>query len=200
PTLYVLDQFLQPTPLMTPGELYIGGECLARGYLGRPGLTAEKFVPDPFSKQQGARLYRTGDLARRLMDGNLDYLGRRDNQLKIRGFRIELGEIESTLKTHPGVAQAVVLALAFKNSDRRLVAYVVPAGSKVDSVDSNDLRSFLQSKLPDYMLPSVFVPLDSLPLTRNGKLDRAALPHPEAVQLAGRAAYVAPRTPEEQIL
>lgn len=195
--LYVLDQFLQPAPRMTPGELYIGGECLARGYLGRPDLTAERFVPDPFSKRPGARLYRTGDLARHLMDGNLDFLGRRDNQLKIRGFRIELGEIESALKAHPSVAQAVVLALTFKNSDLRLVAYVVPAASQLDS---NELRSFLQSKLPDYMLPSVFVPLDSLPLTRNGKLDRAALPHPEEVQVASRAAYVAPRTPEEQIL
>jgi aryl carrier-like protein len=131
------------------------------------------------------------------MDGNFDFLGRRDNQLKIRGFRIELGEIESTLKSHSEVAQAVVLAKTFKNADRRLVAYIVPTGSKID-VD--ELRSFLQRKLPDYMVPALFVAMESLPLTRNGKLDRASLPHPETVHTAGRAEFVAPRTSEEQIL
>ena len=196
-TLYILDEFLQPAAQMTPGELYIGGAGLARGYLSRPDLTAEKFVPNPFARQSGERLYRTGDLARVLMDGNLDFLGRRDSQVKIRGYRIETGEIESVLKTHPQVAQAVVLPWAFKNADTRLVAYIVPAAGKLDL---DDLRSFLQSKLPDYMVPAVFVPLEKLPLTQNGKLDRAALPDPEMSRVAGLAAYAVPRTTEEQIL
>ncbi|HEY6351023.1 MAG TPA: amino acid adenylation domain-containing protein [Candidatus Angelobacter sp.] len=196
-TLYVLDEFLQPAPTLTPGELYIGGACVARGYLAWPDLTAEKFIPDPFSKDPGRRLYRTGDLARRLVDSNLDFLGRRDNQLKLRGFRIEVGEIESALKTHAGVGQAVVLARTFKNADRLLVAYVVPAGPRIEA---DELRSFLLRKLPDYMVPAVFVMLERLPLTRNGKLDRAALPDPEASRSAGLAEFVAPRTQEEQIL
>ncbi|MBZ5508013.1 MAG: amino acid adenylation domain-containing protein [Acidobacteriia bacterium] len=196
-TLYVLDEFLQPAPIMTPGELFIGGVCVARGYLNRPGLTAEKFIPDPFSSIEGARLYRTGDLARRLTDGNLDFLGRRDNQLKIRGFRIELGEIEAVLNGHEAVAQAVVLARTFKNSERQLVAYVVPARS---SISIDELRSYLQSKLPDYMVPAVIVSLEKLPLTRNGKVDHAALPDPVASRAAGLPEFVAPRTPEEQIL
>jgi amino acid adenylation domain-containing protein len=196
-TLHVLDEFLQPAPAMTPGELFIGGLCVARGYRNRVDLTAEKFIPDPFSSIAGARLYRTGDLARRLMDGNLDFLGRRDNQLKIRGFRIELGEIESVLNGHESVAHAVVLDRTFQNSDRQLVAYVVPARS---SMNTDELRSWLQSKLPDYMIPAVIVPLKELPLTRNGKVDHAALPDPEASRAAGLAEFVAPRTPEEQIL
>jgi amino acid adenylation domain-containing protein len=195
-SLYILDDFLQPAPLLTPGELYIGGACLARGYLARPELTAEKFIPDPFSKQPGERLYRTGDLARMLADGNLDFLGRRDSQLKIRGFRIEIGEIESALESHDDVAQAVVLARTFKNTDRKLVAYIVPAGPAIDVAA---LRSFLQRKLPEYMIPAIFVPLEKLPLTRNGKLDRSALPDPEAAR-GEQVAFVAPRTAEEQIL
>ena len=196
-TLYVLDEFLQPAPIMTPGELLIGGVCVARGYLNRPDLTAQKFVPDPFSSIEGARLYRTGDLARRLTDGNLDFLGRGDNQLKIRGFRIELGEIESVLNGHESVAQSVVLARTFKNSDRQLVAYVVPAHS---SMSTDELRSYLQNKLPDYMVPAVIVSMEKLPLTRNGKVDHAALPDPDASRAAGLPEFVAPRTPEEQIL
>jgi amino acid adenylation domain-containing protein len=196
-TLYVLDEFLQPVPIMTPGELFIGGVCVARGYLGRPDLTAEKFIPDPFSSIEGARLYRTGDLARRLTDGNLDFLGRRDNQLKIRGFRIELGEIEAVLNGHEAVAQCVVLARTFKNSERQLVAYLVPAHS---SMSTDELRTYLQSKLPDYMVPAVLVPLERLPLTRNGKIDYAALPDPDASRAAGLPEFVLPRTPEEQIL
>lgn len=195
--LYVLDEFLQPAPLMTSGELFIGGACVARGYLKRPDLTAEKFIPDPFSSIEGARLYRTGDLAKRLTDSNLDFLGRRDNQLKIRGFRIELGEIESVLNRHEAVAQAVVLARTFKTSDRQLVAYVVPVRS---SVNTDELRSYLHDKLPDYMVPAVIVPLEKLPLTRNGKVDHAALPDPEASRAAGLREFVAPLTPEEQIL
>lgn len=196
-TLYVLDEFLELAPVMTSGELFIGGVCVARGYLNRPELTAERFIPDPFSSIEGARLYRTGDLARRLTDGNLDFLGRRDNQLKIRGFRIELGEIESVLKGHESVAHAVVLGRTFKNSDRQLVAYVVPARS---GTNIDELRSYLQNKLPDYMVPAVVVPLENLPLTPNGKVDNAALPDPEASRAAGLPEFVAPRTPEEQIL
>ena len=196
-TLYVLDEFLQPAPIMTPGELLIGGACVARGYLNRPDLTAEKFIPDPFSSIGGARLYRTGDLARRLTDGNLDFLGRQDSQLKIRGFRIELGEIEAVLNGHESVAHCVVLARAFKNSDRQLIAYVVPAGP---SMSTDELRAYLQSKLPDYMVPAVIVPLERLPLTRNGKVDHAALPDPAASRAAGLPEFAAARTPEEQIL
>ncbi|PYP93558.1 MAG: hypothetical protein DMG65_00290, partial [Candidatus Angelobacter sp. Gp1-AA117] len=196
-TLYVLDEFLQPVPIMTPGELFIGGLCVARGYLNTFDLTAEKFIPDPFSSIGGARLYRTGDLGRRLTDGNLDFLGRRDSQLKIRGFRIELGEIESILNGHESVARAVVLAKTFQNSDRQLVAYVVPARS---TMNTDELRSWLQGKLPDYMVPAVIVPLEKLPLTRNGKIDHAALPDPEASRAAGLPEFVAPRMPEEQIL
>ncbi|HEY2391524.1 MAG TPA: amino acid adenylation domain-containing protein [Candidatus Angelobacter sp.] len=196
-TLYVLDEFLQPAPIMTPGELLIGGACVARGYLNRPDLTAEKFIPDPFSSIAGARLYRTGDLARRLTDGNLDFLGRRDSQLKIRGFRIELGEIEAVLKGHNAVANCVVLARSFKNSDQQLIAYVVPASS---SISTDELRVYLQSRLPDYMVPAVIVPLEKLPLTRNGKVDYAALPDPDASRVAGLPDFVVARTPEEQIL
>jgi len=195
--LYVLDQFMEPAPLMTPGELHIGGAGLARGYLARPDLTAENFIPDPFSKQPGERLYRTGDLARRLRDGNYDFLGRRDSQLKIRGYRIEIGEIESALITHPEVAQAVVLARTFNRTEKRLVAYIVPSAA---GIEVDQLRTFLQNKLPDYMVPAVILPLEKLPLTQNGKLDRAALPDPELSRAAGLTAFVSPRTPEEQIL
>ena len=195
--LYVLDEFLQPAPIMTSGELFIGGICVARGYLNRPDLTAEKFIPDPFSSIEGARLYRTGDMARHLVDGGFDFLGRRDSQLKIRGFRIELGEIEAVLKGHAAVAQCVVLARIFKNSDQQLVAYVVPASS---SMSSSELRLYLQSKLPDYMVPAVIVSLEKMPLTRNGKIDHAALPDPDASRAASLPEFVAARTPEEQIL
>ncbi len=197
-TLYVLDEFLQPAaPVMTQGELFIGGSGLARGYLNRPDLTAERFIPDPFSSIEGARLYYTGDLARRLTDGNLDFLGRRDSQIKIRGFRIELGEIESLVNRHESVAQAVVLARTFENAERQLVAYVVPARS---DINTDELRSCLQKKLPDYMMPAIIVVLEKLPLTQNGKVDHAALPDPEASRAAGLPEFLAPRTPEEQIL
>ena len=196
-TLYVLDEFLQPAPVMTRGELFIGGFGLARGYLNRPDLTAERFIPDPFSSIEGARLYYTGDLAKRLSDGNLDFLGRRDSQIKIRGFRIELGEIESLVNGHESVAQAVVLARTFKNAEQQLVAYVVPARS---GMNTDELRSYLQKKLPDHMVPAIFVVLEKLPLTRNGKVDHASLPDPEASRAAGLPEFLAPRTPEEQIL
>jgi amino acid adenylation domain-containing protein len=170
--VYLLDAWQQPVPVGAAGELYIGGEGLARGYLNRAEMTAEKFVPDPFGGYPGARLYRTGDLARYLPDGNLEFLGRIDHQVKIRGFRIELGEIEAALGKHPTVREAVVLACDDASGDRRLVAYVV-ANQQSDSI--NELRGFLREKLPDYMVPSAFVWLDGLPLTPNGKVDRPAL-------------------------
>ena len=189
--MYVLDGTMQPVPPGVPGELYIGGVQVARGYLGRPGLTAERFVPDPFSPAEGARLYRTGDRARWGDDGTLDYLGRLDAQVKLRGFRVELGEVEAALRAHGGVRDCAVVARE-DGGDRRLVAYV--AGE----ADGDGLRAHLRATLPDYMVPSAFVALDALPLTPSGKLDRRALPAPG--HRAAEAGYVAPRTPVEEVL
>ncbi|WP_442932468.1 non-ribosomal peptide synthetase family protein [Micromonospora sp. NBC_01699] len=182
---YVLDPAGRPRPVGTPGELYLGGDCLARGYLNRPGLTARVFVPDPFSTTPGARLYRTGDLAKVRADGELEFLGRVDRQLKIRGYRIEPAEIETVLGQHPLVGETVVVA-----RDQRLVAYLVPrsgaaapAGSSPPaaacSPDPDELRAFLRGRLPDYLVPSGFVPLDRLPLTAHGKIDHRRLPAEE---------------------
>ena len=200
PTLqvYILDQQLNPVAIGVPGELYAGGAGLARGYLSRPELTAEKFVSHPFSDDPNARLYRTGDLARYLPDGNIEFLGRMDHQVKIRGFRIELGEIESVLNEHPAVKACVVIAREDQPNDKRLVAYTVSA--ETPPVASGVLREFLRQKLPDYMLPSAFIGLDKLPLTPNGKLDRKALPASDDSRPELEAAYVAPRTPLEQQL
>jgi amino acid adenylation domain-containing protein len=175
--IYLLDPFLQPVPVGIPGELYIGGANLARGYLNRPELTAERFLPHPFSQEPGARLYRTGDLARYLPDGSLEFLGRLDHQVKLRGFRIELGEIEARLSQHPAVHQAVVVAREDVPGDKRLVAYVVLRQQQLATV--NDLQSHLMKHVPTYMVPSAFVLLEALPLTPNGKVDRRALPVPE---------------------
>jgi amino acid adenylation domain-containing protein len=196
--IYILDLHLNPVPIGVVGELHIGGMGLARGYLNRRELTAQKFVANPFSDQPGARLYKTGDLARYLPDGNMEFLGRIDNQVKIRGFRIELGEIECVLAQHPAIQQAVLLAREDAPGDKRLVAYIVAAAGSNPS--GNDLRSFLQPKLPDYMVPSAFVFLDSLPLTPNDKLDRKALPAPDHRRPALDDAFVAPRNPVEAIL
>jgi amino acid adenylation domain-containing protein len=204
--VYVLDEHIQPVPVGEPGELYIGGDYLTRGYLGRPGLTAERFLPNPFSQEvadsarPGARLYRTGDLARYLPDGNLEFLGRTDHQVKIRGFRIELGEIEATLAQHPHVRETIVVA---RDSDlqpgtQRLVAYLVADDGQAPA--SSELRRFLRQKLPEYMLPAAFVPLDALPLTPNGKVDRRALPAPDWSRSEREGAFVAPRTPVEEVL
>jgi len=187
--LYVLDDDMNPVAVGVAGELYIAGACLARGYLNRPDLTAERFVPDPFSGEPGARMYRSGDLAKFQADGNVLYLGRIDQQVKLRGFRVELGEIESLLQQQPGVQEAAVLLREDMAGDKRLVAYVVGPAS------SETLRAALQRHLPEHMIPTAWVSLAQLPLTRNGKLDRLALPTPE--RTAG-AAYVAPRDDIEE--
>ena len=176
-TCYVLDATRQPVPEGFPGELFIGGIGVARGYLGRPELTSERFLPDPFSVKPGARLYRTGDLARWLPADNIDFVGRVDQQVKIRGFRIELGEVENVLVSHPGVRYWVVDVRTEVNGMRRLVGYYV-ASDPVASPSPSNLRSHLQSQLPDYMVPHFFVRLPEIPLTVNGKLNRAALPAP----------------------
>ena len=161
-----------------PGELYIGGDGLSLGYLRRPDLTAERFVPDPFSADPGARLYRSGDRVRRRASGEIEYLGRLDHQVKVRGYRIELGEIEVAITQHPSVKEAVVLAREDVPGTKRLVAYVT--GAEGATPDEAALRAFLAASLPDFMVPGVFVVLDALPLTANGNVDRRALPAPGA--------------------
>ncbi|RKH14324.1 amino acid adenylation domain-containing protein, partial [Corallococcus sp. CA053C] len=196
--LYVLDAVGRLAPLGAVGELFIGGDGVGRGYLGRPDLTAEKFVPDPFSMEPGARLYRTGDTVRRRADGVLEYLGRKDDQVKVRGFRIELGEIEAVLTALPDVAAGVVLAREDVPGDRRLVGYVVPKPGA--SVEAASLRTALRKTLPDYLVPVAFVVLDALPVAVTGKVDRKALPAPEAARPGEDSGFVAPRTPEEELL
>jgi len=196
--IYLLDQRLQPVPIGVQGELYIGGANLARGYLKRPALTAERFIPHPFSDAPGARLYKTGDLARYLPDGNIEFLGRSDYQVKIRGYRVELGEVEAALEQHPAIRQAVVCAQEDIQGNKRIVAYVVIY--KETAISLHTLRSFLQTKLPDYMVPAALVVLDTLPLTPNGKIDRQALPAPDQTRPPLCEAFVAPRTPTEELL
>ncbi|MFZ2407683.1 MAG: amino acid adenylation domain-containing protein, partial [Methylobacter sp.] len=194
--LYILDRQLNPVPVGIPGELHIGGIGLGRGYLNRPGLTAEKFIPNPYDTS-GSRLYKTGDLVRYRPDGNIDYLGRIDHQVKIRGFRIELGEIEARLLDVPDIQEAVVIAREDQSGDKRLVAYLVAATT--DAVDIETLKSRLRQILPDYMVPSAFVVLESMPLSANGKLDRKRLPQPDMSGMSANR-YVAPRTATEHIL
>ncbi|MCY1015548.1 non-ribosomal peptide synthetase [Pyxidicoccus sp. MSG2] len=198
---YVLDPRRQPVSPGMPGELYLGGEGVARGYLGRPDSTAERFVPDPFSGGPGARLYRTGDLARWRTDGTLEFLGRVDQQVKLRGYRIEPGEVEGVLRQHSGVREAVTVVREDSPGDRRLVAYVVPSLPAEGATPSAaDLRTFIQQRLPEYMVPAAYVLLPALPLTPNGKVDRRALPAPGRDSLAPTSTYVAPRTPDEERL
>ncbi|HEX6289614.1 MAG TPA: amino acid adenylation domain-containing protein [Herpetosiphonaceae bacterium] len=219
--IYMLDANLQPLPIGVPGELHIGGAGVARGYLNRPDLTAERFIPNPFSQtgypQGGARLYKTGDLARFRMDGTIEFLGRIDYQVKVRGYRIELGDIEAALLQHDAVREAVVVARE-DAGHTRLVAYVVeskeqqnqadsassrfrvPSGHGTPRLGSSELRAFLKDKLPEYMIPAVFMVLDALPLTPNGKVDRKALPALDGFRPDLKAAYVAPRTPDEEKL
>lgn len=190
--IYILDGDLEPVPIGVAGELHIAGVGLARGYLRRPDLTAEKFVPNPFSQEPGARMYKSGDLARYLPDGNIEYLGRLDQQVKIRGFRVELGEVEAAIQALPGVREAVVLVREDNPEDKRLVAYVV-AKSGTEPMETGGLRSRLALALPAYMVPAAFVFLEQFPLTPNGKLNRKALP----ASTRGAERYVSPRTPLE---
>jgi len=195
--IYILDGNLQAVPVGIVGELYIGGDGLAKGYLNRPELNAEKFISHPFSDRPGARLYKTGDLARYLSDGNIEYVDRIDNQVKVRGFRIELGEVEAALSQHPDVREAVVVVREDEPGKKCLVAYAVLG--QEGAIADRELRAFVKQKLPEYMLPSAFVLLEALPLTPNGKVDRKALRAPDTENLPLNAAF-APRTPEEQLL
>lgn len=195
-TIYILDRWGHPAPLGVPGELYIGGLQVARGYLHRPELTAERFLPDPFSDDGGARVYRTGDLARYLSDGNIEFLGRIDGQIKIRGYRIEVGEVEALLMRHELVREAVVVAREDSPGNRRLVAYVVCSGE----LDVRALRGHLLQQLPEYMVPALYVPLDAFPVTPSGKIDRRSLPAPGGIGALDRPAYAEPRTETESII
>ncbi len=195
--IYVLDPKRQPAPIGVPGELYVGGAGLARGYLNRAELTAERFVPDHLTGEPGSRLYKTGDLVRFLRDGDIEYLGRIDQQVKIRGFRIELGEIESVLRQHPAVREVTVIAREDVPGTKQLVAYLV---TSLPAPGINALRDHLKVKLPDYMVPAAFVFLERLPLTNNGKIDRKALPVPEQQRPEVGSTYEAPRTPNEEKL
>ncbi len=195
---WVLDQQGQVAPLGVVGELYVGGEGLARDYLGQPGLTAERFVPNPFSAEPGARLYRTGDLVRMLSDGNVEFLKRRDQQVKVRGFRIELGEIEAVLNQYWAISESVVVDREDLAGGTRLIAYLVPEEGVEPT--AAELYGFLREKLPSYMLPSAFVTIAELPLTPNGKVNRRALPLPEEDVAQANANFVAPRTPLEETL
>jgi len=193
---YILDANLCPVPIGVVGELHLAGIGLARGYLNRADLTADRFIPNPYG-EPGSRMYKTGDLARYLPDGNIEYLGRIDNQVKIRGFRIELGEIESALLTQPQVREAVVLAREDVAGDKRLVAYVVPQAGD-EAIDQARLRAVLLATLPEYMVPGHYVVLERMPLTPNGKVDRKALPAPQYTRID--LGYVAPRTQTEAAL
>src|SRR5581483_750246 len=175
--VYVLDRDLQLVPIGVPGEIHIGGAGVTRGYLSRPDLTSEKFIPDPFSSEPAATMYKTGDVGRYLPDGRIEFLGRADNQVKVRGFRIELGDIEAALSAHPRVKESVVIAREDRPGDKRLVGYVI---ARDGQVNSSELRRHLKDLLPEYMVPASFVTLEKFPLNANGKVDRRALPAPEA--------------------
>jgi len=196
--LYILDANWQAVPIGVAGELCVGGVGLARGYLARPDLTADKFIPDPFGRESGARLYRTGDLVRYLPDGNVEFLGRIDHQVKVRGFRIELGEIEAALGGHPHVADVVVLAREDVAGDKRLAAYLI--AKPETELKVGELRNYLRERLPEYMVPSFFIMLAEFPLTPNNKVDRKALPAPDQSRPDLESEYVEPRTETEKKL
>ena len=196
--VYVLDQELKPTPIGVMGEIYIGGDGVARGYVNHPELTADRFIPHPFSNQPGARLYRTGDRGRFLPGGEIECAGRVDHQVKLRGNRVELGEIEAALADHEAVSEVVAVVREDQPGDQRLVIYFVPARNT--QPETHELRDHLSKKLPDYMIPSAIVSLKSLPLTRNGKVDRFNLPAPDEIEMQTGKTFVGPRTPVEEIV
>jgi amino acid adenylation domain-containing protein len=196
--VYLLDEQMQPVPIGVAGELHIAYDGLARGYINRPELSAEKFIPDPFAVEAGGRLYKTGDRARYLPDGRIDFLGRIDNQVKVRGYRIEPGEIEQVFKQHPAVIDIAVIVREDTPGDRRLVAYLVSQAGK--TLEASELRNFGKEKLPQYMTPSAFVVLPALPLTPNGKVDRKALPAPDKSDVRADAPYLPPQTELERIV
>lgn len=196
--VYVLDACLNPQPVGVPGQLYLAGVGLSRGYLNRPDLTAEKFIPDPFASIPGSRMYASGDLVRYRPDGQLEFLGRVDHQVKIRGFRIELGEIEAALIDHPDIRSAVVLAFGEKSNNLSLVAYVIPNDTELPETEG--LQEFLRKRLPDYMIPALFISMESFPLTASGKINRKALPQPRETDLESSSRHVAPRNPVETII
>jgi acyl-coenzyme A synthetase/AMP-(fatty) acid ligase/acyl carrier protein len=193
--IYILDGALNPSPISVPGELHVGGSELARGYINRPELTSERFIADPFNDAPGARLYKTGDVARWRTDGNIEFVGRVDDQVKIRGFRVEPGEVEAVLGQHPALRGSAVLAGMDTSGDERLVAYVVPHQRSAPT--ARELGGYLKERLPEYMVPSAFVALDSLPLTSSGKVNRRALPAPDPSEIRAENAYAEPRTPVE---
>jgi len=196
--VYILDKKLNPVPIGTKGEIYIGGIGLSRGYLNQPEITAEKFIPNPFSQEPGARLYYTGDLGRYLPDCNIEFLGRTDYQVKVRGYRIELGDIETVLERHPLVKDCVLIVKGERPDDKRLIAYVVPSQESSPSI--SDLLSFLRERLPEYMVPSAIIMMDGFPLTSNGKLDRSALPEQGSLRAQTLAGYVGPTSEMEIFL
>jgi len=197
-SIYILDRYLQPVPIGVVGELYIGGEGVARGYARRPAPTADLFIPDPFTQQSGARMYRSGDLARFRADGIIEHLGRADSQVKLHGYRIELSGVENVLAQQDSVREAVAVIREDVPGDQRLIAYVTLVGD--DAVEEEDLKTYLRDRLPGYMVPSHIVPMMSLPLTPNGKIDRKALPAPNAIREAGKETYVAPQGFIEQTI
>jgi aryl carrier-like protein len=194
--IYLLNEELAIVPVGAPGEIYIGGDGLARNYLHRPALTAERFIPNPFSRRPGARLYKTGDIARYLADGSVAFIGRADHQVKVRGFRVEPGEIEAALRAHPSVTDAIVIATDEAGKERRLIGYVAHGGNIAPA--SNELRDFLSESLPPYMVPSLIVVMKNLPLTPNGKIDRSALPTTETYRPEND--YQAADDPVQQVL
>ncbi len=196
--VYIVDSNLQPVPVGVPGELLIGGAGVVRGYLNRPDVNAEKFIPHPFGAGNGSRLYRTGDVARYLPDGNIEFLGRLDHQVKIRGHRIELGEIEAIIGEHQAVRESVVVTREDVTSGRRLVAYVVPVANHAFEIDQ--LRDSIRQRLPDEMVPSAFVLLEQLPLTPNGKVDRGALPAPDLARRDTKVPFKEPNNEIERIV
>jgi hypothetical protein len=195
--LYVLDKDMNPVPVGIPGELYISGIGLARGYHNRPELSAERFLPNPFSIKKGARMYRSGDLVKYLSTGDIEFIGRVDNQVKIRGFRIELGEIESVISNYPGIKESIVIVREDSPGKKQIVSYTV---SKNETIDIGELKSFIRTKLPEYMVPVAYVLIDKLPLTPSKKIDYKSLPIPGIADTTIRSEFVEPRTETERIM